>query len=265
MTLGVLAGTGLYEIPGVEDARLHHDLTTPWGAPTGVPMSATLEGTPVVFLPRHGASHDTPPHRVNYRANIAAIRALGVERVVAVAAVGAIDTSLRNGALACPTQIIDYTWGRESTFHDGSGASDAGLGLGGDGASDLGAGVQHVDFTEPYCAVLREGLAAAARAVGVDVAMRGCYAATQGPRLESAAEVDRLDRDGCTLIGMTGMPEAGLAREAGLRYAHLCVVVNAAAGRGAAEITMDEIRAALATGMADAVKVVRAVAAAQSG
>lgn len=245
--LAIIAGTGLYTLPGAEVQARHEQLSTPWGEPSGVAVSARMHDIEVVFLPRHGEQHSAPPHAINYRANIDALRQLDVTRIVAVAAVGAIDTQLAAGGLACPRQIIDYTWGRPSTFHDGA-----------------GSGVEHVDFTEPYCADTRARLLAAAADAGIAMIDGGCYGATQGPRLESAAEIDRLDRDGCTLVGMTGMPEAALAREAEIAYAHLAVNANAAAGRGDGVITMDEIRTNLTRGMRDAVKVLEAFVRASS-
>jgi 5'-methylthioadenosine phosphorylase len=191
-------------------------VTTPYGKPSGPLTVGTVAGRKVIFLARHGDGHTVPPHEVNYRANIWALRARGVRNVVAVFTVGGIRADLGPGALAVPDQIIDYTHGRKSTFFDRPRGS-----------------VTHVDFTHPYCDAMRQRLLRAARAVGEDVVRDGTYAATQGPRLETAAEIDRLERDGADMVGMTGMPEAGLAREAELCYAAIAVVVNAAAGRGA--------------------------------
>jgi 5'-methylthioadenosine phosphorylase len=185
-----------------------------------------MRGRPVVFLTRHGDRHTLAPHEINYRANLWALQASRAENVVSVASVGGIRADLGPGALALPDQVIDYTHGRKSTF------------------SPLdGRGVTHIDFTHPYCEALRQRLAAAARAAGEPVAAGGTYAATQGPRLESAAEITRLERDGADMVGMTGMPEAALARELGLCYAAIAVVVNHAAGRGASarEISQADI------------------------
>jgi len=187
-----------------------------------------LRGRKVVFLQRHGPGQTIPPHEVNYRANIWALHAQKAKNVVAIAAVGGIRRDLGPGAFAVPDQIIDYTHGRASTFYT------------------RGRGpVTHIDFTRPYCEAMRQRLLRAARAAGVAVAAEGTYAATQGPRLETAAEIGRLERDGAHLVGMTGMPEAALARELGLCYAALAIVVNHAAGRGAAgqEIRPAELRA----------------------
>jgi 5'-methylthioadenosine phosphorylase len=187
-----------------------------------------------VFLARHGYGHTIPPHEVNYRANIWALHSEGVTRVVSVASVGGIRSDLPPGALAIPHQLLDYTWGRKHTFFEGPDQP-----------------VTHVDFTHPYCDRLRERVRKAAAAAGQSVVMGGTYAATQGPRLESAAEIDRLERDGADMVGMTGMPEAGLAREIGLRYAAIAVVVNHAAGRGDSReaIHLEQINAVLQSAM----------------
>lgn len=230
--VGVIGGSGLARLEGLEvTERLAVD--TPFGRPSAPLVRGRLAGADTVFLARHGPGHTIPPHRVNYRANVWALREAGVSAIVAVAAVGGIDAALRPGVLAIPEQIVDYTWGRASTFFE-------------DGLED----VVHVDFTHPYCPVLRARLLAAAGALGIECIDGGVYGATQGPRLESAAEIDRMERDGCTMVGMTGMPEAGLAREAGLDYAHCALSVNLAAGRGGEPLTMAVIGAHLETGMA---------------
>jgi 5'-methylthioadenosine phosphorylase len=215
--IGIIGGSGLSELEGVEGAR-RRAVRTPYGRPSGALVLGTLRGRKVVFLQRHGPGHAIPPHEVNYRANIWALHAQKARNVVAIAAVGGIRRDLGPGAFAVPDQIIDYTHGRASTFYT------------------RGRGpVTHIDFTRPYCEAMRQRLLRAARAAGVAVAAEGTYAATQGPRLETAAEIGRLERDGAHLVGMTGMPEAALARELGLCYAALAIVVNHAAGRGAAE------------------------------
>ena len=231
MDVGIIGGTGLTELTGLEILR-REMVTTPYGAPSGPLTFGRLHGREVVFLARHGYDHTIPPHRVNYRANLFALRAAGVSRVLAVAAVGGIHAALSPGRLAFPHQIIDYTWGRAHTMFD-----------------EPGAPVTHVDFTEPYAADLRQRLIAAAAAGRIDAELRGVYGAAQGPRLESAAEIDRMERDGCTMVGMTGMPEAGLAREFDLAYACCAVVANRAAGRGGVDIHA-EIEQHLRTGMA---------------
>jgi 5'-deoxy-5'-methylthioadenosine phosphorylase len=191
-----------------------------------------LRGKEVVFLARHGARHTIPPHRVNYRANLWALRHIGVTHVIAVAAVGGIRADMTPGCLVFPDQIVDYTWSRDHTFFE-------------EGLSH----VTHIDFTYPYCDELRQKLILAAGDGNLTARKGGTYGATQGPRLESAAEILRLERDGCDLVGMTGMPEAALAREIELCYAHCAVVANRAAGKSQGIITMTEIRRHLETGM----------------
>ncbi len=245
MKLALIGGSGLYALDALE-RQARHRLVTAWGEPSDVIVSGRLHGTELLFLARHGAGHHLPPHRVNYRANIAALAELGATAVVATAAVGGIGPA--TGRIVVPHQLIDYTYGREHTYFDGSQPQP-----------------QHVDFTEPYAGWLRQALLEAAATAQVDVLDGGVYGATQGPRLESAAEVDRLERDGCTLVGMTGMPEAALARELGLDYANVSLVVNAAAGRAQGPITMDEILRELESGMGRVRELVAALARAMAG
>lgn len=217
MRLGVIGGTGAEAlfpagVPVPGDAAG----AGPWGAPSARPALSRLAGHEVLFLPRHGPPGELriPPHRVNYRANLWALRELGAKHVVAVNAVGGIAVDAAPGRLVIPDQVIDYTWGREHTY-----------------TGDDRFPLVHVDFTEPFAPGLRAALLAVADRLGLDPRRDGTYGAAQGPRLESAAEIDRLERDGCHVVGMTGMPEAGLARELELSYAMCCVVVNRAAGR----------------------------------
>jgi 5'-methylthioinosine phosphorylase len=188
---------------------------TPYGEPSGPLNFAKISGQEAVFLARHGPGHIHPPHKVNYRANLWALKDAGVAAVISIAAVGGIGDDGAPGTLVIPDQIIDYTHGREHTYFDGGDRQ-----------------VRHIDFTQPYDASLRHALLAAAARCEERVVDGGTYGATQGPRLETAAEIDRMARDGATLVGMTGMPEAALARELDLPYAHICVVANWAAGRG---------------------------------
>jgi len=227
--LGIIGGTGLTQLSNLEVTR-RQVVRTPYGDPSGALTFGKLNRREVVFIARHGYGHTIPPHEVNYRANIWALNAAGVERVVSVASVGGIRSDLPPGTLAIPHQLMDYTWGRKHTFFEGPDQP-----------------VTHVDFTHPYCEELRDGLRKAAAAAGQAIVNGGVYAATQGPRLESAAEIDRLERDGADMVGMTGMPEAGLAREIDLRYAVVAVVVNHAAGRGDSSeaIHMEQINAVL--------------------
>ncbi len=229
--LAIIGGTGLTSIKDLQIIR-REMVHTPWGEPSGPLTHGILYGKEVAFVARHGYAHTIPPHKVNYRANLWALKQIGADRIIAVAAVGGIHPDLTPGRLAVPEQIIDYTFGRGHTFFE-------------DGLSQ----VVHVDFTRPYSPKLRDMLIGAARAARVDAWERGTYGATQGPRLETAAEIDRLERDGCDLVGMTGMPEAALARELELGYAHCCVCTNAAAGRGEGEISMASLEANLETGM----------------
>jgi 5'-deoxy-5'-methylthioadenosine phosphorylase len=231
--LGIIGGTGLTQLANLEVTR-RQIVRTPYGDASGALTFGELNGREVVFLARHGYGHTIPPHEVNYRANIWALHAQGVARVVSVASVGGIRADLPPGALAIPHQLLDYTWGRKHTFFEGPDQP-----------------VTHIDFTHPYCEILRGRLLAAAGAAGQAIVNGGVYAATQGPRLETAAEIDRLERDGADMVGMTGMPEASLARETGLRYAAVAVVVNNAAGRGdsSEEIHLDQINAVLRASM----------------
>ena len=211
--LAVIGGSGLSQFAGLEGSR-EVVVRTPYGDPSSPLTLGGIRGRSVVFLARHGAGHRIAPHEINYRANLWALKEQQPAGIVSIATVGGIRNDLRPGTLLLPDQILDYTWGRRSTFFEGEGAT-----------------VTHVDFTEPYSMTLRKRIAAAAAACGEPIVDGGVYAATQGPRLESAAEIDRLERDGADVVGMTGMPEAGLARELGLEYAAIAVVVNPAAGR----------------------------------
>jgi 5'-methylthioinosine phosphorylase len=224
--LALIGGTGLYRLAALEDVRTLEG-TTVYGDPSGPVRVGTLAGRTVAFLARHGEGHALPPHRVNYRANLRRLKDLGVTRVLAQNTVGGITPAWGPRVLGCPDQLIDYTWGRVSTT-----------------CEEAGTEVVHVDFGEPYTPTLRNAVVAAAADAGVALVDGGCYGATQGPRLETKAEIARLRRDGCDLVGMTGMPEAALARELGLDYACLALVANWAAGCGdGAEITMAEVLA----------------------
>jgi 5'-methylthioadenosine phosphorylase len=231
--LAIIGGSGLTQLANLDVTR-REVVRTPYGEPSGPLTFGRLAGRDLVFIARHGYGHTIPPHRVNYRANIAALRSVGASRVVSVASVGGIRPDLLPGVLVVPHQIIDYTVGRQSTFFDGH-----------DGQ------VKHIDFTEPYDMALRAALLAAAARAGQPVVDGAVYAATQGPRLETAAEINRMERDGADVVGMTGMPEAVLAREAGLAYAAINVVANHAAGRGESlhSIQMSAIEAMLQEAM----------------
>lgn len=231
--LAIIGGSGLTQLSSLEIAR-REVVRTPYGEPSGALTIGTLSGKPVVFLARHGYGHTIPPHHVNYRANIWALKHVKASAIVSVASVGGIRDDLVPGTLVVPNQIIDYTWGRRSTFFEG-----------GDEA------VHHIDFTNPYDEPLRQRILSAATTAGEHVFDGGVYATTQGPRLETAAEINRLERDGADLVGMTGMPEAALARELGIPYAAINVVANFAAGRAASEhgIQFDSIEQVLQESM----------------
>ncbi|MDO5611039.1 MAG: S-methyl-5'-thioinosine phosphorylase [Pseudomonadota bacterium] len=226
--LAIIGGTGVYALAELADIETHQPVT-PYGPPSGPIRVGTLAGKRVAFLARHGEGHAIAPHQINYRANLFALKALGASSVLALNTVGGITGRCGPRALVLPEQLIDYTWGRISTFSE-----------------EPGSEVLHVDFGEPYTERLRQRVAEAAAMLGIDLVDGGCYGATQGPRLETKAEIARMRRDGCDLVGMTGMPEAGLARELGLDYACLGIVANWAAGAGPDPdklITMDEVLA----------------------
>jgi len=227
--LGIIGGTGLTQLANLEIT--HRQVArTPYGEPSGALTFGRICGQDVIFLARHGYGHTIPPHEVNYRANLWALKDHGVDRVVSVATVGGIHPGLIPGMLVIPDQIIDYTHGRATTYF-----------------ANGDKPVTHLDFTLPYCDAMRVALLQAAARAGISLRDGGVYGAVQGPRLETAAEINRMERDGADMVGMTGMPEAYLARELELCYAAVGVVVNYAAGRGlsADGIQMEEIQAVL--------------------
>lgn len=237
--LALIGGTGLYRFPGLVDVE-RHAVDTPYGHPSDAVVIGRVGAHRIAFLARHGESHTIPPHRVNYRANIWALHHLGVRRVVGVNAVGGIRDDMGPRVLVVPDQLIDYTSDRLTSFSDAAGAE-----------------VRHIDFSEPYSAGLRSDVLRASRDADIAVVDGGCYAATQGPRLETRAEIARLRRDGCDLVGMTGMPEAALARELDLHYACLAIVANWAAGCGdEPEISLPEIFANLEKATAQVPRIV---------
>lgn len=230
-TIAIIGGTGLTALDGLV---IHEEkcVETPFGTPSSPLLMGEYKGKEVIFLSRHGQKHTIAPHKVNYRANIWALYALGVEEIIAVAAVGAIDQNMMPGTLAVPDQIIDYTYGREQSFYSDEFTAD-----------------RHIDFTHPYSAALRKVVLAAAMRQKITIVDGGVYGATQGPRLETAAEIKRLAQDGCAMVGMTGMPEAYLARELGMSYATCAVMANWAAGIAEGEIQMADIEQVLNQGM----------------
>jgi len=227
--VGLIGGTGLDHFGA---AVTSHDIRGSFGQPSARLAEYQLDDLQVFFLSRHGEQHEIPPHAVNYQANIDAFRQLGVEGIVAVNAVGGIADSCRPGSICIPDQLIDYTWGRAHTF-----------------SMTAGDDLQHVEFAGPFDGRVRSSLLKAAAIAGIDVADRGCIGVSQGPRLETAAEIRRFRQDGCDLIGMTSMPEAALAREAGLDYASLCISANWAAGLEQDPVTMAAIESTLALAM----------------
>ncbi|MCF7202852.1 S-methyl-5'-thioinosine phosphorylase [Pseudomonas oligotrophica] len=230
----IIGGTGLTELDGLA-LRVAQRIETPYGEPSADILRGEFAGREVLFLARHGQPHRIPPHQVNYRANLWALKQAGAQAIIAVNAVGGIHAAMGTGHFCVPHQIIDYSYGRAHTFFEG----------------DI-EHVTHIDFSHPYDQALRERLIAALATEGVACSSHGVYGCTQGPRLETAAEIARMERDGCDIVGMTGMPEAALARELEIPYACLALVVNPAAGKSGGLISMAEIEAALAGGIGKA-------------
>lgn len=243
MTLAIIGGTGLTQISDLTITG-QQSLDTPFGAPSADFVFGEMNGKPLVFLARHGNPHRIAPHKINYRANIWGLKQLGVTEIIAIAAVGGISAAMVPAHITIPDQLIDYSYGREHTFF----------------AEDL-EHVTHIDFTEPYAPALRQRILQAARNANIDVASQGVYGCTQGPRLETAAEIKRMAQDGCDLVGMTGMPEAALAKEVDLAYANISVIANWGAGIVEGEITMAEIERNLEVGMDKAVSLLKATVA----
>jgi 5'-methylthioadenosine phosphorylase len=241
--LAIIGGSGLSKLGNMEVTR-RKVVRTPYGEPSGALTFGRIGACDVMFLARHGYGHTIAPHQVNYRANLWALKESGALEVVSVASVGSIRKDLWPGVLVLPHQIIDYTWGRPSTYFEGGGVA-----------------VNHIDFTEPYSSSVRARVLSAAERCGERITEQGVYAATQGPRLETAAEVTRLERDGADVVGMTGMPEAALAREISLEYAAIAVVANFAAGRGESEhaIPLDRISAVLEESMGRVRRIIEAL------
>jgi 5'-methylthioinosine phosphorylase len=239
--LAIIGGTGLTKLDAVKiiSKKVH---ATPYGPTSGPLIKGTFAGREIIFLPRHGDPHAVPPHKVNYRANIWTLKDNGAGRIISINAVGGITRRMKPRAIVLPDQIIDYTWSREHTYSDGGTGS-----------------VTHIDFTHPYSEILRKAISAAARKIKLKLINRAVYGATQGPRLETPAEIIRMERDGCDIVGMTGMPEAALARELDIDYASISLVVNWAAGKSDEEITMEGIQKNLDTGMGTIMKLLTEV------
>lgn len=238
--IAIIGGSGLQTLNNF-DIKEVINRSTEWGEPSSPVYRGYLENNEIFFMPRHGGEQAIPPHKINYRANITVLEQLGIESILAFNAVGGITATYGSGVLAVPDQIVDYTWGREHTFW-----------------SDKNGDLLHVEFTHPYDQDLRNELLSSARKLNIALQNGGVYGATQGPRLESAAEIVRLQRDGCDIVGMTGMPEAALAREKNIAYACLALVVNPAAGKSTELISMDDIRAVMAEGIPRAQQVLSA-------
>lgn len=225
--LGIIGGSGLSSLEGLEITKQKMQ-QTPYGQASAPLTFGELSEREIIFLPRHGNPHTIPPHKVNYRANLWALKENNVEQIIAINAVGGISGQMYPNRIVLPDQIIDYTFGRIHTFFE-------------EGLNE----VVHVDFSFPYSEDLRQKLILAANKSDINIYPNGCYGATQGPRLESAAEIAKLERDGCDLVGMTGMPEAALARELEIDYVSICMVVNWAAGKSEDIITMETIESNL--------------------
>jgi len=237
-TLAIIGGTGLTQL-GELNIIKREQLITPYGAPSAEFVTGELNNVQVIFLARHGNPHSIAPHKINYRANIWGLKQLGIKHIIAIAAVGGITGEMAPAHIAIPDQIIDYSYGRLHTFFE----EDA---------------VTHIDLTYPYSQKLRARLISAAAKANIKISPLGVYGCTQGPRLETAAEIMRMERDGCDLVGMTGMPEAALAKELEMEYAGISVVANWAAGKAEGEITMAEIERHLHKGMANTAKLLQA-------
>lgn len=227
---GLITGSGFYDIPDLEE-RSTSPVSTPFGSATVT--SGTWRGRPIAFLPRHGSDHSVPPAGINYRANVWALKAVGVTDVFATAVSGGIDRGMPPGALVIISDFLDFTTGRADTFFDGTTPID------GDAAFDSSR--HHTDMTNPYAPALRAALLASAAEQDIAVIDGGVYCTTNGPRFESPAEIEMMRTLGGQLVGMTGYPEVALAGEAGLRYASVGVISNAAAGMGDEELTAEDV------------------------
>ena len=238
--LAIIGGTGLTQLNGLSIIK-RETLTTPYGTPSADFITGEYHQKDIIFLARHGNPHTIAPHKINYRANIWGLKHLGVEKIIAVAAVGGITPEMAPAHIAIPDQIIDYSHSRLQTFFE-----------------DENYPVTHIDFTYPYNRALRAALIMAAAKADITLSPIGTYGCTQGPRLETAAEIKRMEKDGCDLVGMTGMPETSLAKELEMDYAAISVIANWAAGKTAGEITMAEIERHLHNGMINVAKLLKA-------
>ena len=235
----VIGGSGLYALDDRFQIENNKSLTTPYGDISADLAVGELNERRVVFLPRHGSSHHIPPHKINYRANLWALHKLEVSHVIAVNAVGGIDYGPHS--LVLPDQIIDYTSDRAHSYYDGETSQ-----------------VEHIDFSLPYSKLLREKIILAGQELNIDINPSATYGCTNGPRLETSAEIMKMRRDGCNIIGMTGMPEAALARELEMEYASIAMVVNWCSGITDSVLDMDEIRLILDQGMSSVMQLIGA-------
>lgn len=238
-TIGIIGGTGLTQFTSL-NITSREVIHTPYGEPSGFFTRGVLFDKDVVFLARHGYSHHISPHEINYRANLWAFNEIGVKHLLAFGSVGGISAAMKPESIVIPDQIIDYTHSRQQTFFEGP------------------DNVKHVDFTRPYSNRLRQAFIDAGKKTGISIIESAVYGATQGPRLETAAEINRLERDGCDIVGMTAMPEAVLARELGIDYVTCALISNYAAGRGGPDITPGVIRKTLDKTIEDAARLMEA-------
>ncbi len=238
--IAIIGGTGLTSLTELKNLD-YKSVDTPYGMPSSSLAYGELDDTEIIFLCRHGDDHSIPPHIINYCANIWALRSIGVTHIIAVSSVGGINPRIPPNRIIIPDQLIDYTYSRKHTFFEG--------------APDQ---VTHIDFTQPYCIELRQSIVQAAKECQLEIYSEGVYGATHGPRLETAAEINRMERDGCDIVGMTGMPEAALAKELELCYATISLCANWAAGRSKDEISIDEIRKTVEVGMQSVKQLLRA-------
>ncbi len=239
-TLAIIGGSGFYSLAEKDDIPEALSIPTPYSAAPVKIQRGNISNTKVFFIARHGEDHSIPPHKINYRANLWALKELGVKQIIAVNAVGGIQTEMEPGQIVMPDQIIDYTYGREQTFFDG---------LNHNGLSEENSLENHIDFTFPYDQKIRNNISALSKKLNLSIMDIATYACTQGPRLETVAEVSKLRNDGCDIVGMTGMPEAALARELEMNYVCLALVVNKAAGLGEELITITEIQKVMNVGI----------------
>jgi 5'-methylthioadenosine phosphorylase/5'-methylthioinosine phosphorylase len=232
-TTAIIGGSGLTQIASIKIIE-QQQFQTPYGAPSSACTIGEFCGQKIIFLARHGDPHTIAPHKINYRANLWALKQAGAEQIIAVAAMGGITSEMHPARIAIPEQIIDYSYAREHTYF----------------AAETEA-VDHIDFSYPYDENLRQQLILSAQSLEINIQPGGVYGCTQGPRLETAAEITRMQRDGCDLVGMTGMPEAALARELQMPYVCCAVIANWAAGKSAGEISMPEVLKNLEQGITD--------------